>query len=244
LLCTKLITQAGQLQKIGIITSSKSTQATPGSAKRRSGQLDFSNLGPLKTSGTVGFSTFRDQDTEATRRRKARKKSNGNVGGALNDDSDDDDDESELIGKMQDIDEKEVDNKLAPEDVKFQGELADGVNRIHLKRAHSAEPDRTGKAGAAQSGMFPGSLTNPVPTAGNHQVDVSAAQSNSHNTTVETMIGSPLKKHRPSITAGDSHAQVDPDNSNLGLDDMVNRSTATQSSAAGTSTTNAEEEEL
>ncbi|EFQ35477.1 hypothetical protein CGRA01v4_13651 [Colletotrichum graminicola] len=238
-----------QLQKIGIIASSKPAQATPGSAKRRSGQLDFSNLGPLKTSGTVGFSTFRDQDTEATRRRKARKKSNGNVGGALNDDSDDDDDESDLIGKMQDIDEKEVDNKLAPEDVKFQGELADGVNRIRLKRAHSAEPDRPGKAGTAassapQSGMFAGSLTNSVPTAGNNQVDVSAAQSNSHNTTAETIIGSPLKKHRPSITAGDSHVQANPDNSNLGLDGMVNRGTATQSSAAGTSTTNAEEEEL
>ncbi|KAK2061594.1 hypothetical protein LY76DRAFT_590308 [Colletotrichum caudatum] len=240
-----------QLQKIGIIASSKSTQATPGSAKRRSGQLDFSNLGPLKTSGTVGFSTFRDQDTEATRRRKARKKSNGNVGGALNDDSDDDDDdddESELIGKMQDIDEKVVDNNLAPEDVKFQGELADGVNRIHLKRAHSAEPDRSGNAGAAsstaQSSMFAGSLTNPVPPAGNNQIDVSAAQNNSHNTTVETTIGSPLKKHRPSITAGDSHVQANLGSSNLGLDDMLNRGTATQSSAANTSTANADEEEL
>lgn len=94
--------------------------------------MDFSNLGPLNPSGTVGFSAFRDQDTEAAKRRKARKKSNGNVGGALNDDSDDEDDENELIGKMQDIDEKDVDNKLAPEDVKFQGELADGVNRIHV----------------------------------------------------------------------------------------------------------------
>ncbi|KAK1974319.1 hypothetical protein LZ30DRAFT_413973 [Colletotrichum cereale] len=237
-----------QLQKIGIIASSKSTQATPGSAKRRSGQLDFSSLGPLKTSGTVGFSTFRDQDTEATRRRKARKKSNGNVGGALNDDTDDDDDESELIGKMQDIEEKEVDNKLAPEDVTFQGELADGVNRIHLKRAHSAEPDRCGNAGAtssaAQSGMFAGSMTNTAPAAGNGQADVSAAQSASHNATVETTIGSPLKKHRPSITAGDSQVQANPDNSNLGLDGMVKGGTATQPSAAGTSTTNVEEEEL
>ncbi|GKT44103.1 uncharacterized protein ColSpa_04284 [Colletotrichum spaethianum] len=239
-----------QLQKIGIIASSKAAQATPGSAKRRSGQLDFSNLGPLKTSGTVGFSAFRDQDTEATRRRKARKKSNGNVGGALNDDSDDDDDESELIGKMQDIDEKEVDNKLAPEDVKFQGELADGVDRIHLKRAHSSEPDRSGNAGtastAAQSGLFASLLTNPSTAASNGQGDLSANQNSIHDGTVETTIGSPLKKHRPSITAGDSQVQAQPDSSNIGFDDILNRGTATQPSATGMSTMNAntEEEEL
>ncbi|TDZ29454.1 60S ribosomal protein L8-B [Colletotrichum spinosum] len=120
-----------QLQKIGIIASSKPGQTTPGSAKRRSGQLDFSNLGPLKTSGTVGFSTFRDQDIEAAKRRKARKKSNGNVGGALNDDSDEEDDESELLGKMRAIVEKEVDNKAASDDVQLPRELSDGVDRIH-----------------------------------------------------------------------------------------------------------------
>ncbi|GKT65870.1 beta-lactamase-type transpeptidase fold domain containing protein [Colletotrichum tofieldiae] len=237
-----------QLQKIGIIASSKANQATPGSAKRRSGQLDFSNLGPLKTSGTVGFSAFRDQDTEATRRRKARKKSNGNVGGALNDDSDDDDEESELIGKMQDIDEKEVDNKLAPEDVKFQGELADGVNRIHLKRAHSVEAGRSVNAGdassAAQSGLFASSLTNPTTAAGNGQVDASPAQNASHDATVETTIGSPMKKHRPSINAGDSQVQAHTGGSNIGFDDILNRGTVTQPSARGALTTNAEEEEL
>ncbi|GJC81272.1 hypothetical protein ColLi_04110 [Colletotrichum liriopes] len=176
-----------QLQKIGIIASSKANQATPGSAKRRSGQLDFSNLGPLKTSGTVGFSAFRDQDTEATRRRKARKKSNGNVGGLLM--------TTATTMTKRDIDEKEVDNKLAPEDVKFQGELADGVNRIHLKRAHSVEAGRSVNAGdassAAQSGLFASSLTNPTIAAGNGQADASPAQNASHDATVETTIGSP-----------------------------------------------------
>lgn len=127
-----------QLQKIGVLQSSKNTHATPGSAKRRSGQIDFSSLGPLKAGGTVGFSTFRDQGTEAARRRKARKKSNGNI--AEDSDDDDDDDSEGLGGKMEDADDKDALSKLAPEDAKFQGELADGVNRIRV-RLFSLSPD-------------------------------------------------------------------------------------------------------
>lgn len=121
-------TKIGQLQKIGVLQSAKNSQTTALAAKRRSGQIDFSNLGPLKAGGTVGFSAFRDQEAEEARRRKARKKSNGNVA----DDSDDDDDDNELIGKMEEVADKETSSKLAPEDAKFQGELADGVNRIHV----------------------------------------------------------------------------------------------------------------
>lgn len=116
----------GQLQKIGVMQSSKNSHAPPGSAKRRSGQLDFSNIGPLKTGGTVGFSAFRDQEAEAARRRKARKKSNGNIA----EDSDEEDDDDEVLGKMEDIDDKDEGKK--PEDAQFPGELADGVNRIRV----------------------------------------------------------------------------------------------------------------
>lgn len=120
------------MQKTGIIQSTKNPQATPASAKRRSGQLDFSNLGPLKAGGTVGFSTFRDQTTDTSHRRKARKKSNGNIA----DDSDDDEDDDDVpITKMEDTDDKIDTSKLAPEDARFQGELADGVNRIHVSQS-------------------------------------------------------------------------------------------------------------
>ncbi|KAK1725230.1 uncharacterized protein BDZ83DRAFT_307438 [Colletotrichum acutatum] len=232
-----------QLQKIGIIASSKTAQATPGSAKRRSGQLDFSSLGPLKTSGTVGFSAFRDQDTEATRRRKARKKSNGNIGGALNDDSDDDDDESELLGKMQDIDEKDINNKLAPEDVRSQGELADGVNRIRLKRAHSAEPDRSENAGATNNSANSGTFGSPlIGAAGNGHVSGGVDQDPSNDATLEGTIGSPLKKHRPSISGGDDLARAQSNNSNLS--DVMNRGVPAQTNAPATVGTNVEEEEL
>jgi hypothetical protein len=103
--------------------------------KRRSGQLDFSNLGPLKTSGTVGFSRFRDTDNQSTRRRKARKSngvSDANAMVADSDDDDDDDDGAEILAKMDDLDTKYDKAKLGPEDAKFTGELADGVNRIRV----------------------------------------------------------------------------------------------------------------
>ncbi|KAF5130176.1 hypothetical protein E5D57_006513 [Metarhizium anisopliae] len=55
-----------QLQKIGVVQSSKNPQATPGSAKRRSGQLDFSNLGPLKAGGTLKRAHSADPDSHST----------------------------------------------------------------------------------------------------------------------------------------------------------------------------------
>lgn len=116
---------------MGVLPSAKAQATTPAAAKRRSGQLDFSNLGPLKTTGTVGFSAFRDQTAESSKRRKGRKKSNGSLG-AMDEDSEEDEDEPEILGKMEDIDDKEVKPSTAPEDVKFTGELAEGVDRIKV----------------------------------------------------------------------------------------------------------------
>jgi len=45
-------------------------------------------------------------------------------------DSDEDDDDNEMVPKMEDVDDKDVKTQLSPEDVKFQGELADGVRQI------------------------------------------------------------------------------------------------------------------
>ncbi|KAL6696502.1 hypothetical protein J3F84DRAFT_299151 [Trichoderma pleuroticola] len=186
-----------QLQKIGVLQSAKNNpQATAISAKRRSGQIDFSNLGPLKAGGTVGFSAFRDQEAEEARRRKARKKSNGNVA----DDSDDDDEESAIIGKMEEVADKETNSKLAPEDAKFQGELADGVNRIHLKRAHSAEPDANSTPETSQRTDSPadqGLLAGSAPSAS------STLQAN-FDSLAAAMVGSPLKKARPSVDQGNT----------------------------------------
>ncbi len=123
---------------MGILDSSKQSKPTAGSAKRRSTQLDFSNLPPLKSGGTVGFSAFRDND----RKNKARKKSNGSVGDAMAEDSEEDDEDIEIVGKLDDLEDKDVKAMLSPEDARYQGELAEGVGRI--KVSSFALPNCTG----------------------------------------------------------------------------------------------------
>jgi hypothetical protein len=127
-----LIMSQGQLQKMGILAP-KQQKSTTGPTKRRSAQLDFGQLAPLKPGGTVGFSSFRDQDLSSSRRNKSRKKSNGSAGGAMDEDSDEEDEDAELIGKMEDVDDKDMKTMLNPEDAKYQGELADGVGRIKVR---------------------------------------------------------------------------------------------------------------
>ncbi|CAK7219996.1 hypothetical protein SBRCBS47491_004040 [Sporothrix bragantina] len=221
-----------QLQKMGIIPSAKGVQQTPTDVKRKSAQLDFSNIGPLKTAGTVGFSTFRDHDTE---QKKTSHKRNGsvNVGAssaAMDEDSDDDDDDDQvkILGKMDDADDKDAEksnDRLAPEDAQFSGELADGVNRIRLKRQHSVDPDSAAASANAfrkspsagpggetptEGGSTPntGGLAPPSAAGG-----ASAAEASSLGTSAtssifgkslpdEAVIGSPLKRHRASVAEG------------------------------------------
>lgn len=80
----------------------------------------------------MGFSSFRDQDVSSARQKKSRKKSNGSVSGAMEEDSDEDEEDAEVIGKMEDIDDKDVKSMLNPEDARYQGELAEGVGRIKV----------------------------------------------------------------------------------------------------------------
>ncbi|KAJ8122057.1 hypothetical protein O1611_g9940 [Lasiodiplodia mahajangana] len=167
-----------QLQKMGMVPGPKDTQKTPGS-KRRSTLVDFSGLGPLKTTGTVGFSAFRDQETEAAKRRKARRKSNGNVGNGMDEDSDDDDDDDDGIplARMEDIDDKVVKSNLAPEDAKVAGELQAGIDRIRC---------------------WPlcGRRTPPEAPQSDRAAPEAAPSLLSQAFTAESTIGSPMKKQR------------------------------------------------
>lgn len=87
-------------------------------------QPDFSNLGPLKPGGTVGFLNFRDNQQEK-RKNKKNKKTDDDM------DSDDDDDDS-ILGKADDEEAKGDDGKLSPDDIRFGGELAEGVRKIKV----------------------------------------------------------------------------------------------------------------
>lgn len=107
---------------MGMLKDPKS-QETPGSAKRRSLQPDFANIGPLKPGGTVGFLNFRDS-TENKQKGKKNK-----TAGDDDMDSDDDDDDS-ILGKADDEEAKEDDQHLSPDDIRRRGELAEGVRKI------------------------------------------------------------------------------------------------------------------
>lgn len=138
-----------QLRKMGIL-SNPETQKTPQSNRRKSSGPDFSKLGPLKSTGTVGFSGYRDPSNT---KRKNKKDDDDAM------DSDVDDDDDARLPNGEDEAEAKQENgssMLSPEDAKRTGELSEGVQKIkvrdhgdcrkcfaltpmQLKRQHSAD---------------------------------------------------------------------------------------------------------
>lgn len=173
-----------QLQKMGILQPPRS-EKTATVAKRKSLNAEFASLGPLKKEGTIGFSTFRDNETRPKPRRKSIKKEDVD---AMDSESEDEDEEAEVVGKMEDADDVEIkkeDDLLSPEDLERTGELAEGVRKIkvrmqmcrgnihkltcqQLKRQHSAEPLHNG---AGAEGRKPSKSATPsaasTPNLGN-----------------------------------------------------------------------------
>ncbi|KAL4810311.1 hypothetical protein BDV18DRAFT_55938 [Aspergillus unguis] len=189
-----------QLQKMGILKDSKS-QETPGSVKRRSQQLDFANLGPLKPGGTVGFLNFRD----STNGRKKDKKNKDD------DEMDSDEDEDDrILNQADEEEEKEDDQHLSPDDIRRQGELAEGLRQIKLKRQHSA----ASLAGSSRRDTASPKTTEATPTSSNISTTpptaTSAPAATGTSETQQAMgslnsefVGSPLKKQRPSVSQAD-----------------------------------------
>lgn len=116
---------------MGILPSPKPHEkAVLSSAKRRSVPTDFAALKPLKPGGALGFSTFRDTNDRSTSHGGAKKASKA--------DSDMDSDEDDVIGKGKSVKQEDVDSQetgisaMSPDDVKRQGELAEGVQKIRV----------------------------------------------------------------------------------------------------------------
>lgn len=220
--CTPLtfMRSLGQLQKMGILKDPK-VQETP-AAKRKSLQADFANLGPLKSEGTVGFLNFRDHDTS----RKGKKGDDDEM------DSDDEDTDNPILGKADDEEAKDDERFLSPDDIRRQGELAEGVERIRvslrgtigpserccklnvltftqLKRQHSAEPP---SSGGATSTDTPVSGTTPPASAGRSITPPKATPVKPAEPVQPTgdvtdaFVGSPLKKQRASVSGADENA--------------------------------------
>lgn len=117
----------------------------------------------------------------------------------MEEDSDDEEEDPEVVGKMEDIDDKEVKALLSPDDAKFSGELADGVGRIKLKRQHSADPMNANSRKSPASGTTSLGATPPAEAA-----PVSAPKDILPNNVFgglpdDSLVGSPLKKHRGSL---------------------------------------------
>lgn len=124
---TSVLRQVGQLQKMGILP-----------AKRRSAQLDFSSLKPLKPVETVGYAGYRERNSASQHSaEKSSKKMN-------NDGVDSDADDEEDVGKKVEADrelKKEVEVSLSPEEARKQGELVEGVRKIKASRLPLLDSD-------------------------------------------------------------------------------------------------------
>ncbi|PYH92612.1 hypothetical protein BO71DRAFT_431745 [Aspergillus ellipticus CBS 707.79] len=195
-----------QLQKMGILKDSK-VQETPGSAKRRSLQPDFANLGPLKPGGTVGFLNFREH-AENQRRGKKDKK----AGGDDEMDSDDDDDDS-ILGKADAEEGKEDDLHLSPDDIRRQGELAESMRKIKLKRQHSSASLATNTppadAASPRAAVETPASSNVSTTPPSVAAPVAAPEAPKpavNPLNGAGFVGSPLKKQRASVSQSDEDA--------------------------------------
>lgn len=207
-----------QLKKMGIL-STPDSEKTPIAVKRKSvGTTDFSKLGPLKTTGTVGYQGYRDAASAKRKNKQAE---------AMDSDADDEDDER-IPNGSEDTDIKQEDGKLlSVEDARRQGELAEGVQKIkvsddplkrefqpyshlpQLKRQHSAEPlpDTSSmrksphlKTEESPSAGTPQSINSTSANAGTPPEGMSPMRSD----TQESAIGSPFKRQRASIQGLDS----------------------------------------
>ncbi|KAK4991238.1 hypothetical protein LTR50_001996 [Elasticomyces elasticus] len=189
-----------QLQKMGILsTPDPSSHKAPTSAKRKSIGPDFSKLGPLSTAGTVGFSGYRDSASGKEFRMDDEMA-----------DSDEDRDDADR-GDTDDFDTKQENGTkmLSPEDAQKQGELADGVRKIKLKRQRSAEPLSTSsnprksphvKASESPSVGTPQSANSVTANAGTPPASASPVLPN------EVLdASSPFKRQRASMSGLDNN---------------------------------------
>ncbi|KAL2370439.1 hypothetical protein BDBG_06251 [Blastomyces gilchristii SLH14081] len=133
-----------QLQRMGILEPKSRDQDNKSSSTRRiSLQSDLANLAPLKPGGAPGLSKFRDHNNADQGLGKSRKKPKRGSESDMDDSDYDDDDNgpSSILHKAEEEGDKDVSpSLLSPDDIRRQGELAEGVRQIKLKRQHSAEP--------------------------------------------------------------------------------------------------------
>ncbi|KAF2818961.1 hypothetical protein CC86DRAFT_375394 [Ophiobolus disseminans] len=185
-----------QLRKMGILELDKTPVVSPVASRRKSGALNFGSLKPLDAaSGTKNFGGYRDATVQSP---ESKVKAEHD----MDSDADDEDDV-----KVEDVDDEKDDNAkglLSPEDALKQGELAEGVRKIKLKRQHSAEP--LGRPSAPTASDASGSPLSGTPVPGittTEPSSSSAAPSKPVESGPEASIASPFKKQRASLPGFD-----------------------------------------
>ena len=116
---------------MGILKNPKPMdKAASSTAKRKSIQNNIDNLKPLKPGGALGFSTFRDANTRPNLSDSSKTKP------AYENAMESDEEEGDGVDKtdkLVDVEGEDFKNSmLSPEDVKKQGELAEGVKKIKV----------------------------------------------------------------------------------------------------------------
>jgi len=188
-----------QLRKMGIIETPKTPQVTSPANKRKSGTIDFGSLKPLNAAaGTKNFGGYRDKSPKTKQTTEQ----------GMDSDAEEEDDNTTTTGDVDDEKDNSGKGFLSPEDVYRQGELADGVRKIKLKRQHSAEPmGRPSASPGAEGSASPLSGTpGPGPSS---QGEASSATTENPSTQPknESSIASPYKKHRASLPGFDDHVR-------------------------------------
>ncbi|KAF2267996.1 hypothetical protein CC78DRAFT_33689 [Lojkania enalia] len=216
-----------QLRKMGILAPEKA-QASPVAARRKSGGLDFGKLKPLNaSSGTKVFGGYRDPSAQSPKSKDAD---------AMDSDAEEEDDAK--VKTEDNDDDRDPDGKgmLSPEDALRQGELAEGVRKIKLKRQHSAEPLSKPIASPAARG----SSSSPVSGTPSATAEPAAESSTTVKPSVPTdlstegTVGSPFKKQRASLPGFDDGVRKSLGAALLGAKERGNSDSSMPASGLGT----------
>jgi hypothetical protein len=186
-----------QLRKMGILAPEKQPAKAVAPTRRKSVGLDLSNLKPLSATGTKNFAGYRDPSAAALSG-KAKKKRDDDE---MDSDADDEDEQPKIEEKDEDVEDGDK-GLLSPEDALRQGELAEGVRKIKLKRQHSAEPLNALSASPSHSPTSGTPVSSGLDIGGGEPANKTASAVPADLSTVGS-IGSPFKKHRASLPGFD-----------------------------------------
>jgi hypothetical protein len=210
------------------ILSTTPEPLTPASAKRKSGNLDFSKLQPLKSSSTAkNFAGYRDQNVSknSVLRHLGKKRRDDDDMDSDADNNEDVEYEDKMPTAAED-DEKEPNgaDMLSPEDAVRQETLAEGVKKINLvsnlqpvsiidsplltlyklKRQHSHEPlSQASPTSQNQKSPSPAAIEEApsqqtAPDNPTSTMNAAFKSSAANDVPADGLIGSPFKKARSS----------------------------------------------